>query len=505
MHPGTDANRLRALHPPALTVPEIIEARQPSRTRFAHWPAVLVVICVALGVGLRGYGYLRNPSLWIDEAMLALNVVHRTTPELLQPLDLNQGAPVGYLLLSKFTVKLFGDSEWALRLPSFLAGLVGLGLFIVLAYRTLPLAAARLAVILFALSPFLIGYSAEYKQYELDATIAVTLLLGRGRFLAVAGAVAVWFSHPAVFVLGGIGLAILADAIARRDRTALLARCVMVACWTASFAACYWFVLRKLGLNSYLLDYWSGKFLPLPPTRPGDFAWIVHHVLEFFERPGGFAATGFGAGGVAAVCFFIGCLALAKSDWRLLTAIVAPLGLAMLASGLQKYPFAGRFLLFAVPAALILIAHGAMLLTERLGAMRGAGVVVLGVLLVAPVAECWALVKQPLHAEDTREVIAHVRANWRDGDRVYVSSGALPAFAYYQREGAFPAEALGRDLESLRGSRRVWVIVAHRNPAELAAMRARLDAMGCCDEMMRRADADVMRYDLCPQRRAKHD
>jgi hypothetical protein len=478
------------------------------------------VVCVAIGVGLRGHAYLRNPSLWIDEAMLALNVVHRTTPELLQPLDLNQGAPVGYLFLSKLTVKLLGTGELALRLPSFVAGVAGLFLFVALAYRALPLAAARLAVVLFALSPFLIGYSAEFKQYELDATIAVALVTvglpvwrneaGQGRAvgLALAGAASVWFSHPAAFVLGGVGLAILADAAARRDRAALAARTAVVACWAASFAACYWFVLRKLGLNPYLLDYWSGKFLPLPPTRPGDFAWVVHHILEFFERPGGFAAAGFGAGGLAAACCFVGALALAKADWRLLVALATPLGLALLASGLQKYPFAGRLLLFAVPAALLLVAYGAALIAGRVGSsVRGAGLVVVGVLVVPLLAQCWALVKQPLHAEDAREVVAHVRANWRDGDRLYVTAGAAPAFAYYQRDGAFPADAVrtGRDyradLEPLRGSRRVWVVVAHRSPAELAALRAHLDMMGRCDEAVRGADAEALRYDLCPHRR----
>ncbi len=462
---------------------------------------------MAIGLGLRGYAYIRNPSLWIDEAMLALNVVHRTTPELLEPLDLNQGAPVGYLLLSKVTMKMLGTGELALRLPSFVAGVAGVFLFAVLAYRELPLAAARLAVILFALSPFLIGYSAECKQYELDATVAVALLVlgrtGTGWKLAFAGAAAVWFSHPAVFVLGGIGLATLADAAGRRDREGLLARAAVIACWVASFAACYWLVLRKLGLNPYLLDYWAGKFLPLPPTRPGDLAWVVHHFLEFFERPGGFAATGIGAGGLAAACFLVGALVLAKTDRRLLIALAAPLGLAMFASGLQKYPFAGRLLLFAVPAALVLIAHGAVLIAERLeSSVRGAGVVVLAVLVVAPVAECWAHVKRPLHAEDVREVVAHVRANWQDGDRVYVTAGAAPAFAYYQREGAFPANAVrtGRDfradLAPLRGSRRVWVIVGHRSPAQFAALRAHLDAIGRCDELVRGADAEVMLYDL---------
>jgi hypothetical protein len=182
-------------------------------------PVVLVAACLLAGAGLRTFCYARNHSLWIDEAMLALNVVHRTPVELLEPLDLNQGAPVGYLLLSKAVVKAFGPGEYALRLVSLAAALAGMVIFTPLAYRALPLGAARIAVCLFALSPFIAGYAAEFKQYELDATVAAALIAvglpvwrgtaGRGRLIAfaLAGAVAVWFSHPAAFVLGGVGSA----------------------------------------------------------------------------------------------------------------------------------------------------------------------------------------------------------------------------------------------------------------------------------------------------------
>src|SRR5687767_15949181 len=101
--------------------------------------------------------------------MLALNVVHRTPAELLRPLDLNQGAPVGFLLASKLIVSWFGGGEYALRAIPLAAALAGMGLFALLAYRALPLTAARYAAALFALSPYLAGYAAEFKQYGLDA------------------------------------------------------------------------------------------------------------------------------------------------------------------------------------------------------------------------------------------------------------------------------------------------------------------------------------------------
>jgi hypothetical protein len=264
-------------------------------------------------------------------------------------------------------------------------------------------------------------------------------------------------------------------------------------------------------MNQYLLDYWAGTFLPLPPYKPGHFAWVVHHFFAAFDNPGGFAATAVGAGGLAGVLYLIGALALARADWRLLVALASPLVLAMLASGLQKYPFAARLILFAVPGMLLVVAYGAWEVVGRLNpAIPGAGVVILGGLFAAPIAQCQWQTKRPLHAEDAREAIAHAHANWQPGDRAYVFYGAAAAYAYYQDRYPFPHEAVtfgvenrgqGQrrfqwELEPYRGYQRVWVVIAHRQSSEEAAIRAYLDAWGRCDESVRFCDALVLRYDL---------
>ena len=525
MIPATDS-RTR-LETPMTRRPAIDIVRSPAAPPRGHWarliPPLLVGLALVAGVGLRVLAYARNPSLWIDEAMLALNILYRGPAELFEPLDMNQGAPVGFLLAAKACVAGFGGNEFSLRLIPFAASLAGVVLFGVFAYRALPLTAARYAVALFALSPYLAGYAAEFKQYGLDATIGVgLLLLGRrvwngpapsGRLvgLALAGAVAVWFSHPAVFVLGGVGLSLLGDAAVRRDRAGLAARCLVVGAWLASFAACYVLVLRRLGTNAYLLDYWAGSFLPLPPRMPGDLAWMVDHFFQMFNKPGGLNGGEFGLAGLAGLCFLVGCLGMARDDWRLLAAVVVPIGFCLLASGLRKYPFAGRLLLFAVPLLIVGVARGLAVLTARLGEWQpGAGLVALAVVFVGPVAECYELVKKPLHGEDAREVLAHASANWAAGDRMYVYYGAVPAFQYYRARSPIPEDAVAygaenrkgdprrfRDeLQAFRGCGRVWVFFAHRQSVDETAIRAYLDGMGTGDVVFRRSDALLMCYDL---------
>src|SRR5207244_11823416 len=55
-------------------------------------------------------------SLWLDEALLALNIVRRPLSGMFRPLDYNQGAPVGFLLLEKLVTHAFGNGELSLRL-----------------------------------------------------------------------------------------------------------------------------------------------------------------------------------------------------------------------------------------------------------------------------------------------------------------------------------------------------------------------------------------------------
>src|SRR5438093_13203620 len=84
--------------------------------------ATLAGAIIIVGIVLRVRQYLFDRSLWFDETLLSLNIIHRHLSELLGRLDSHQGAPVGFLMLSRLAVDAFGTSEYALRLVPFLAG-----------------------------------------------------------------------------------------------------------------------------------------------------------------------------------------------------------------------------------------------------------------------------------------------------------------------------------------------------------------------------------------------
>ncbi|MCG8347258.1 MAG: hypothetical protein MI924_05695, partial [Chloroflexales bacterium] len=84
---------------------------------------------LGIGVLIRLLQYLANRSIWFDEARIALNITNRSFAELLQPLDYDQAAPLGFLLIERLAVKVLGNSEYALRLWPLVGGIASLFLF----------------------------------------------------------------------------------------------------------------------------------------------------------------------------------------------------------------------------------------------------------------------------------------------------------------------------------------------------------------------------------------
>ena len=218
----------------------------------------MIWFALGLGVILRLVQYLRNRSLWLDEAQLALNITHRSYAGLLRPLDYHQGAPVGFLLLEKMAIRSLGGSEYALRLLPLVAGLVSLFLFYKMAKESIRPGAVPIAVGLFVISPSLIYYSSEVKQYSTDVACALVIysiaLVGRPSewstyritALGLVGAAATWISHPSVFVLAGIGATAAAVFLVRKQWEAL-ARFSLLAC---ALSTCPAFLLTLLQIRT---------------------------------------------------------------------------------------------------------------------------------------------------------------------------------------------------------------------------------------------------------------
>lgn len=435
----------------------MFQVRQFRRVEWLAWGLIL------LGVILRLRQYLANRSLWLDEAMLALNIIHKDLGGLLGKLDYEQGAPLGFLLLEKLAVTLFGDGERALRLLPLLASCASLVLFYFLARQILRSPGLLTALALFALSPTLIYYSSEVKQYSTDVLFTVLLLYLFTRYssritnyqLLFTGLLAPWFSHPAIFVLAAIGLTLLIQ-----NRRSPLPTLAMGAGWLVSFGILYIVSLRGLSGNEFLRDYWQEYFHQNPLAA----------LLGLFPNPGGLTAF---APLLLAVMLLGAGILLARQS-KAAGSLLLVFVFAWVASWMQLYPFAGRMILFIVPLVYIFLATVVDLpwnISPRprfLSPLLALSLA--GFLLYTPLLVSTERFISPKYPEHIRPAIAHLNVNLKPGDTLYVYHWALPAFRYYANPGvAYVAgglhpddpQALLTELDLLRGQPRVWVLFSH--------------------------------------------
>ncbi len=487
---------------PAVTIVETLTRLRRVRVRISV--GMLTATVVGIGILLRIAAWRFDRSFWLDEILLALNITSRSFAELWRPLDHDQGAPVGFLMLVKLTATVFGTSEMALRVVPLLSGIGAMLLFPTVARRLLPAHAALFATALFAFTPRLVYYSSELKQYSSDvlATLILLALVFRragsvsdrsSRYylhLALAGAVAIWFSHPAAFVLAGLGLVLFGVAFWRSDESALRGLIGVGLAWVASFAGCYVACLRELSKNQYLMNYWSEHFAPMPPRNFEQVGWYVRAVTGMFEWPAGMVLADSSVALPAALLFGMGCLWLWRRSPVTVACLLAPLVMTMVASLLQRYPFGGRLLLFVVP--LLHLGLGAAYAATQ-AMPRSTGRTFLFVLCasvgLAPAATTLQQLVRPRPPENHRAAIEYIVKHMQPGDGVLLSGMAQEPWAYYAKQLGIDAAIVGQvrrdDWSSVRDvvsavpeGRRVWAFIAHERDDNRKMFLWQLDQAG---------------------------
>src|SRR6266540_1025202 len=446
---------------------------------------ITIGVLILLGIALRLRQYLTGRSLWIDEAMLALNIVNRDFLGLFKPLDYDQGSPIGFLLVEKIANSFFGRSEYALRLVPLIVGIASIWLFYLLLKRTTRGAGLLTALALFILNPRLVYYSSEVKQYILDVAVTLGLLLLASRlfdpqlqkrdfaWLALAGFLGIWFSQPAVFVLAGIGLALLIFYLRKHATSNVRYLIGMGILWVATISLIYFLVLRNLQQNAFIRDYWQGAFLPFPPWSD---------LSRFKLSINGIIATQFG---IPYGTYFVFALMLLgwMILWRRNQNYAIMLGLIFIftltASALQLYPVAERMILFLIPIGFILLGKPVEALYQSLQKQQVLSIVATlilsGYLLYGPFVTSTGYFIKPKYFEHIRPSMGFLQEAWHSGDALYVSNGAVPAFEYYapiyglndvdyisskRDDYKNPNNILG-ELDGLKGKPRVWILMSH--------------------------------------------
>jgi hypothetical protein len=477
----------------------------------------LVLILCGLGILLRVAQYLANRSLWVDEAWLSLNLVDRPLTALTGPLDFQQAAPVGFLLIEGIITKALGYSEYALRLFPLACGLVSIPAFAWLARRILSAATAAFAIFLFVVADGLIYYSSELKPYETDVAVGLCILVAgivlmedvasRGRLallIAIGGLVLITMSFAGVLVVAAVA-GVLTVRLAFDWRRHLLSPASLaVLLWGPAAIGIGIFGLTRARLVRESFDE-SGRFLgvggsPSPLHTVNVMATGIATSIGIPEdRPFSHTAK------VALVCAVVGAIVLLRRSPTRFSMLVMPFALLLAASAAHAYPILKRTELFLAPVVILFIAEGVAQVIRWLPARARAPTALLLAAVVAggPVWLAGDRLLHPRTNEETRPVLEFVRDHWRAGDTLYVHYGAQYALLYYEEcnclrltapgtrrrlwplrplegqknqfgQAALPLThdlVIGRryddedpyiaDLDRVRNSRRVWFLYSH--------------------------------------------
>jgi hypothetical protein len=222
----------------------------------------------------------------------------------------------------------------------------------------------------------------EVKSYSADLLVSLALLALTLKWrteprqtrwlwaLTAAMPIVVGLSYPAVFVAGGVSLAIFVDLWKRGQRRQWLAFLAYNASLVISFVALFLAVGRAQYDHSVeraaTTDFWANRFPPLTePLRL--MLWMLEqHTGRMFGYPVG---GDHGGSALVFVCFAVAIAVL----WRcrqstVLVLFLTPFALNLVAAALNRYPYGGsaRVTQHLAPMICMLAGLGAVTMLARL-------------------------------------------------------------------------------------------------------------------------------------------
>lgn len=328
--------------------------------RYATAGEILAALLVVAWCAWRWSSGLNPETLWFDDVWVG---VLAKQPSLAAALSTPAPTPPGFVFLSWFALRLFGDPEWSLQAVPFAAALATLPLTQLLVRRVTGSRWAGLAGLLMAGADCWVReYSVYVKSYTLDVLAGLLLLLlalhvtrqaadskGAAAF-AAASVLALLFSFFSIFLSAAV-LAVLLFRIYRAGRRFAVA--TLAAAWAAAPALLYVLIIGARS-GSGLQGYWNDYFLPsLDPATlmhfAGRFLYAVSGGLPYGQRWLFLAVP-------AGLVWLHRHTSTRDLAWALTLWLLA----LPLASALRLYPMgADRIDMFTHPVSLLVFAVGA--------------------------------------------------------------------------------------------------------------------------------------------------
>ena len=400
---------------------------------------LILLLFILLGFVLALVNFFHFRSLWLDEASLALNIVNKPVKELLKPLDYEQVAPIGFLMVEKVFSSIFGNTDWSLRIFPLLLFFPSVYLMYKLAliiFREKSF--ALFAAAFFSLSYYPLYYSAEVKQYMVDVFICLcitfsTLLFSKTdakkywEIYALIGIVSVWFSNISVILLFTTGLYFLFNN--RKQKENYIAIILVVGSWVMSFIIYYFLFVYKHPSQQFMVEYWSNAnaFLPEHILSKEFFLALYGKIKELLKL------YHYRLFFVFILISVIGFFYLIRKRKEVLFLISFPIIIHLVLSYLKLYPFHGRLILYQYPfLVLILVSCLFQFYNLLKPKLQQLAIYLILAPLLLNVFNLFHRNNFPIEKEEIKKSLEQLNANLEDGDKIYVYHSSYRPFIFYK-------------------------------------------------------------------------
>jgi hypothetical protein len=441
-------------------------------------------VLVGLGLGLRLFHYLRDPSVWHDEAALIVNVLGKGFRDLLGPLYLSEAGPPLFLWLERVMSLAAGDSTYVLRFLPFLASCLALVLMVPLARRFLQPQAVPWAILLMACSDKLLWHSCEAKPYAMDVFAATALLavyartsgwpLGRQLLLYIMLApMLIFIAYPGCFLCGGLLVTLFFAVRQQKLKTIWAGYGILALVIMESFGLLALGPARAQRCGP-MVECWLRQFphWDRPWTVPGWALFSTLDLVRYCFEP---------AGHILGLIAFLGGAVIWRQGQRPLAALLCiPCLLAMLAAFMGAYPYGGaRVEVFTLPACVVLVGAGLPPLCAWVKERSKPAIVALTLLLLAPLPFSLYRLAVPWPRCDCKGAAQFVLANRQATDQITANYWS---YLYYFRaldsefvpttdmqEGQIgQGDALYSTDRKLQANTRLWLVLSGGSQADRA-------------------------------------
>ena len=304
---------------------------------------------------------------------------------------------------------------------------------------------------LISLSPILIYYSSEVKQYIVDVFFSIFLIWVGLNFhkwkygyliLSLSGLVAIFTSSPSIFVLFAIEIFAIFRTFQQQDWQSIKKLVYIGFSWVLLFGLLYWVMYRNALQGTLLTSMWDNAFAPIPNS--------IAHINWYIDNFLGLAYIGFSPPsplqmGVSESWFtptniliflgiILGSIAFYRQDRGWLIINLCILGSTLVASGFHLYPFQSRPILFLIPITFSFLCA----FIDYLGNIKTPIIhltrVITSILLIGMVfIPASNLFLHPVDLEDTKAALTFLVSHKQSGDHISISFWDGATIYFYSR------------------------------------------------------------------------